>query len=499
MRYFSSIIESFSDKRRERLSDINYRLRSTGQWRFELRQIAGEILESKYSELKNIVLRAREVFQQVSSEVDLRNRLCVICDRDGIVLEKEGDALKEVEIGTMLGEEFVGVSGISASILLREPFFVRGNEHHFELFRQYTSCGSPVIGPDGEVMAVFGLFSPLQEFTKSEYLLLNMFSYFLSREAVLTVKKKQCELDTRRNYIRERIVGLEREVEDKILKAVEVNLPVLITGETGVGKELTAEVIHELSGRKGPFIVVNCGAIPDNLVENELFGHEAGSFTGASSKGLKGKFELADGGTLFLDEIGELPLHVQAKLLRAIERREFWKIGAVRPTRVDVKIIAATNRDLRAMVRDGKFRKDLYYRLRGISIHIPPLRERPEIIDDLINYYLLKYAEHRIWMNEKARMILRRYSWPGNVRELKFLIKNLVHEVKSGEITDTDVKVYLECNQQICPYYEALERFEREYIVKVLEMHRWNISKSAQFMGISRRWLQEKIKRYGLK
>ena len=499
MRYFSSIIESFSDRRREKLGDINYRLRSIGQWRFGFRRVDEDILWSKSQDLKDIILGVKELFNQVSREVDLTNRLCVICDGEGIVLDKEGDALEEVKIGTMLSEEFVGVSGISASILLREPFFVQGMEHHFEPFKPYISCGSPVVGPDGEVMAVLGLFTPLQEFTKSEFLLLNMFSYFISRDVALNFKKKQHEQDDRRTYIRKRIIGLEREVEDKILKSVEVNLPVLITGETGVGKELTAEVIHELSGRKGPFIAVNCGAIPDNLVENELFGHEAGSFTGASSKGLKGKFELADGGTLFLDEIGELPLHVQAKLLRAIERKEFWKIGAVKPTKVDVKIIAATNRDLRAMVRDGKFRKDLYYRLRGISIHILPLRERPEIIDNLINYYLFKYAEQRIWINEKARMILRSYTWPGNVRELKFLIKNLVYEVKSGEITDAHVKMYLEFNSEISPYHEALERFEREYILKVLEMNRWNISKSARFMGISRRWLQEKIKRYGLK
>jgi len=499
MRYFNSIIESFSDRRREKLGDINYRLRSMGQWRFEFRRVDKDILWEKSQEIKDIILGAKELFNQVCRDIDLSNRLCLICDREGIVLDKEGDALEEVSIGTILGAEFVGVSGISASILLREPFFVRGMEHHFEPFKPYISCGSPVIGPNGEIIAVLGLFSPLKEFTKSEFLLLNTFSYIISREIALNSKKRQHEQESKRAYIRERIIGLEREVEDKILKSAEVNLPVLITGETGVGKELIAEVIHELSGRKGPFIAVNCGAIPDNLVENELFGHEAGSFTGASSKGLKGKFELADGGTLFLDEIGELPLHVQAKLLRAIERKEFWKIGAVKPTKVDVKIIAATNRDLRAMVRDGKFRKDLYYRLKGINIHILPLRERPEIIDDLINYYLLEYAEHRIWINEKARMILRRYSWPGNVRELKFLVKNLVYEVKSGEITDAHVKMYLEFNSEISPYHEALERFEREYILKVLEMNRWNISKSARCMGISRRWLQEKIKRYGLK
>lgn len=498
MKYFSSIIESFSDKRRVKLGDINYRLRSTGKWKFGFRKVEEEILNSKLLELKDILDLVREVFAKLCDGVDLSNRLCLICDIDGVVLERKGGALKEIEIGTMLGEEFTGVSGISASILLKEPFLVKGMEHHFEPFRSYISCGVPVVDSSGVVLAVLGLFTPLKEFTTSEFLVLNMVSYIISRDIALN-SKKGCVRDAKRDFIRERIIGVEREVEDKILKAVEVNLPVLITGETGVGKELTAEIIHELSGRSGPFVVVNCGAIPENLVENELFGHEAGSFTGANSRGLKGKFELADGGTLFLDEIGELPLHVQAKLLRAIERKEFWKIGSVKPTRVDVKIIAATNRDLRDMIKEGRFRKDLYYRLKGINIHIRPLRERPEIIDDLINYYLLKYADQRIWINEKARMVLRGYSWPGNIRELKFLIKNLVHEIGSGEITDTDVKAHLECNQKIQPYREAFERFEREYIIKVLEMHGWNVTKSAQFMGISRRWLQEKIKRYRLK
>ncbi|MDI6850762.1 MAG: sigma 54-interacting transcriptional regulator [bacterium] len=295
------------------------------------------------------------------------------------------------------------------------------------------------------------------------------------------------------------IVGIPEDIVMKIKKAAASNLPCLILGETGVGKEVVAELIHRWSGRRGPFVVVNCGAIPHGLFENELFGHEPNSFTGSSKTGLKGKIEIADGGTLFLDEIGEISLYSQAKLLRVIERGEFWKLGAMKPTRVDVRFIAATNRPLREFVNVGRFRKDLYFRLKGMEIVIPPLRERRELIEALVNSFLREFSGGRVYFTGDAIGILRAYHWPGNVRELKYLVQYVVDEIKEGPVSATKVKSILGMERSVCPYEEAKRQFDRSYILSALELNAGNITKTAQQLGMSRRWLQLKMNELGLK
>lgn len=205
---------------------------------------------------------------------------------------------------------------------------------------------------------------------------------------------------------------------------------VLILGESGTGKELVAELIVNNSPRKNkPFLQINCGAIPENLVESELFGYEKGAFTGADSKGRKGLFEAADGGTVFLDEIGDLPLHIQVKLLRVLQQRKVTRVGGTEPIQLNVRIIAATNQNLEAMVREGRFREDLYYRLNVVSISIPPLRERKEDIIPLIHHFLSsvnqKYQTQKSIYSDTID-IFENYGWPGNVRELENLVENLV-------------------------------------------------------------------------
>jgi len=295
------------------------------------------------------------------------------------------------------------------------------------------------------------------------------------------------------------IVGIPEDIVMKIKKAALSNLPCLILGETGVGKEVVAELIHKWSGRRGPFVVVNCGAIPHGLFENELFGHEPNSFTGSSKTGLKGKIEIADGGTLFLDEIGEISLYSQAKLLRVIERGEFWKLGAVRPTKVDVRFIAATNRPLREFVNGGRFRKDLYFRLKGMEIVIPPLRERKELIEALVNNFLGEFSGGRVYFTNEAMQILKEYHWPGNVRELKYFVQHVVDEIKEGPVSATKVRSILGMERSVCPYEEAKRQFDRNYILNALELNEWNVTKTAQQLGMSRRWLQMKMNKLGLK
>ncbi|SHM72438.1 PAS domain S-box-containing protein [Caldanaerovirga acetigignens] len=277
---------------------------------------------------------------------------------------------------------------------------------------------------------------------------------------------------------------------------------ILITGESGTGKELFAQAIHNESARRDePFVAINCGAIPRELIESELFGYDDGAFTGARRGGKPGKFEIADGGTLFLDEIGEMPLDMQVKLLRAIEDGVVTRIGGSRPIPVDVRIIAATNKDLEQEVRKGNFRKDLYYRLNVIPLRLPPLRERKDDIPILIDYFMKRISRRLnkkpVEIPENIMKALTEYNWPGNIRELEnfveFVINSegiipvLVEEKFSMNITlDRDLP------------NNSLEAAEKEHILRVLEHNGWNITSAARDLGIGRNTLYRKIKKYNL-
>jgi two-component system response regulator AtoC len=289
---------------------------------------------------------------------------------------------------------------------------------------------------------------------------------------------------------------------------------VLITGESGTGKELIAKAIHYHSPRsQRPLITLNCAAIPENLLESELFGHERGSFTDAYAKKL-GQFELADQGTLFLDEIGEMPPSTQAKILRVLEQGEFNRIGGEQPVRVDVRVIAATNRDLHQGMRDGTFRSDLYYRLNVVSIHLPPLRERREDVVVLMHHYLKAKAtelgiREKSFSNEALDLLLQ-YSWPGNVRELENLIERaLVLSHESVMIPD-DLPQYLgnghggahPTQQSVLrgetKLNEAVDQFEQDLIRRALEQTQYNQTRAAELLGTTRRILKYKMDKLGI-
>ena len=286
---------------------------------------------------------------------------------------------------------------------------------------------------------------------------------------------------------------------------------VLIRGETGAGKELLARAIHQNSRRKSaPFVVINCGAIPKDLIESELFGFTRGAFTGAQTA-RTGKVELADGGTLFLDEIGELPLDMQVKLLRLLQNGEVEKIGARETARVDVRIIAATHRNLQAMVEDGSFREDLYYRLAVVPLELPPLRERREDIPELAQCLFRSVKErHGLELMRMSPAVLphfARYRWPGNVRELENVIERMVVLSAGDEIGERDLPDHI---RSAAPARDSflidlpeqgisLDAVERELILRALEKFHGNQTHAARYLDISRRTLIYRMEKHGLR
>jgi DNA-binding NtrC family response regulator len=297
-----------------------------------------------------------------------------------------------------------------------------------------------------------------------------------------------------------------RDVLDLIRKVAKTSATILILGESGTGKELLARMIHAQSERAdGPFMPINVAAIPGELVESTLFGHEKGSFTGAVRQQL-GKFELADSGTLFLDEIGELKPDLQAKLLRALQESEIERVGGGHPIRVDLRVIAATNVDLEKAVRDGRFREDLYYRLRVIPVKVPPLRDRPEDIPELAAFFISRYnAKFRKQIHgieESTMAALQAYPWPGNIRELENLVERLVAVSEKDWIGDEDLPYEYHLARLTRPeqvteglFDKACEMFERNFILKALEQARWNVTATARNLGMPLSTLKFKMDR----
>jgi len=282
---------------------------------------------------------------------------------------------------------------------------------------------------------------------------------------------------------------------------------VLITGETGTGKELIAKAIHNLSPRKnGPFVAVHAAALPTSLLESELFGHEKGAFTGAVERRI-GRFELADGGTLFLDEVGELEPPMQVKLLRVLEERAFERVGGARTLQVDVRLVAATNKELKKLVSEGKFRDDLFYRLSVVTVDLPALRERREDIPLLVKWFLDEFGrENNKQVQEltpEAMNVLLAYDWPGNVRELRNAIEQMVVLARNERLTVRDVPAAIRSGADLSRINVVrtgmtVEEAERQLIVQALKETDGNRTRAAQKIGISRRTLHRKLKEYGL-
>jgi len=343
----------------------------------------------------------------------------------------------------------------------------------------------------------------------------------LDRDRVL-LSVKNClerrDLARQVDDLKARVRGLDEMIGDSppmqslreaIAKVAPTRGRVLITGESGTGKELIARELHTASDRsRRPFVKVNCAAIPADLIESELFGHEKGAFTGAAGR-RKGQFVAADGGTLFLDEVGDMAPDVQAKVLRVLETGEVRPVGGDRDRLVDVRVIAATNKDLKAAVEAGEFREDLYFRLNVVPLPAPPLRERAGDVPRLLRHFVDGFCEENHFppkeVSPRALSTLERYAWPGNVRELRNLCERLV--ILCGDpiaLCDLPEEVasrrprFDPASHGRLSLRDFRERMERDYIAWVLEQHDWNVTRSAQALGIERTNLHKKMRSYGL-
>ncbi|MFZ5949840.1 MAG: sigma-54-dependent transcriptional regulator [Candidatus Rifleibacteriota bacterium] len=320
----------------------------------------------------------------------------------------------------------------------------------------------------------------------------------------------------------DRIIGesnATRLVKEKIEQVAKSDITVLIQGESGTGKELVAEAIQRKSNRaSGPFVTLNCAALPENLIESELFGYEKGAFTGAVAR-KRGKFEIASGGTIFLDEIGDMALNTQAKVLRVIQEREVERLGGSKPLKVDVRIIAATHKDLKELIERKQFREDLYYRINVVNVQLAPLRERPEDIQLLIEHFVklasAKAGREIKGLTPKAMTAMKNYKWPGNVRQLQNIIEgasvfakgnmidleNLPEEIRLGFAPETTTGMFDWLEDQINEgktLDEVVAQIEKELILRLLKVAEGNQSKCAQMLGIKRGTLQYKMKAYNI-
>lgn len=324
-------------------------------------------------------------------------------------------------------------------------------------------------------------------------------------EEIRLMKLRENKALTNQNLIGKS--SIFRQLLEFIEKVAGVDTTVLITGETGVGKNVIAEQIHKLSSRhQKPFVHINCGAIPESLFESELFGYKKGAFTGALNSGKIGLVQMADGGTMFLDEISELPIHLQSKLLQLLQNKSYLPVGDTKVRTADIRIIAATNRDLLEMTKEGTFRLDLYYRLNVLPIHVPSVRERQEDIFPLLYHFLKKFNQ----MHSKNRRfspelldVLQNYEWPGNIREMENLIERLVITSKEDEISIEDLPEKMKKNSSQLKQFlkegesltEALERIEKNIILEAYQTYK-TTRKTAEMLGVTQSLLMRRLKKY---
>jgi PAS domain S-box-containing protein len=383
--------------------------------------------------------------------------------------------------------------------------------HTFSNSRDALVSRIPIFDSDGKVSGGFGMvlfedISAMQE----------VMDRFRVLDKELRLYKNTIARLNSAKYTLSNIIGNSKvtmDCKNKVKKVARVNLNVLILGESGVGKELFAHSIHNESNRDDqPFVGINCSAIPENLIEAELFGYEEGAFTGAKKGGHIGKFQLASGGTIFLDEIGEMPLHMQAKLLRVLQEREVQPIGSKTPIKIDVRVICATHRNIEEMIEKGEFREDLYYRLNVLSLEIPPLRDRKEDIAGLVEKFLSEfYKETGIYrrMPENCIRILESYNWPGNVRELKNIVDKVSVNAENVDITEDDFPAHMlkkirkanNIGMHITGdtgLKEILDSVEKEVILKALQECNHNKSEVAKKLNIPRASLYRKIEEYSI-
>lgn len=480
---------------------------------------------------RNMIMTAIPFIEEIIKFTKGSDFFVFLTDNEGCILNALGDekilseafSLKMIP-GAYMNEENIGTNAMSYVIKTGNPVQLTGEDHYIEAYKRWTCSAAPIKDIYGNMIGVIDLtgynnnvhphtLGIVVAMAKAiEEMIKFKSQYECNAEHCMEIVHKIKELERtnseiiyNQKYNFSKIIG----EDDNFVKIIEYakkiadsSSTVLIMGESGTGKELFAQSIHNYSSRNSsPLIAINCGAIPEQLIESELFGYEEGAFTGAKKGGNPGKFELANGGTILLDEIGEMPLDMQVKLLRVLEEGFITRLGGKKIIPVDIRIIASTNKNLEEEVESGKFRKDLYYRLNVLPLYVPPLRERKSDIRILTNYFMNKISKdlhkNKINIDEEDLLLMEKYDWPGNIRELQNIIELMIN-------TEAFPANYFFKREQYLHYDDCednmdMESVEKEHLIKIIRRCNGNITHSADILGIKRNTLYSKIKKYNIK
>lgn len=499
-----SVIADPEHPRQDKLKTLQAKLKESLAALNKLHSVTSEDidrLEGKLSDLESVI----DLIHDGVGVADAEGRIVLLnASHKRITGHKKEDLLGK-KLSTLKTK---GV--ISESIALK--VFESGKQvtimQKFKSGKEALVTGKPFYDEDGKIIKVVASFRDLTELIRL-------------RESVRRIQELNEQYRMEVMELRRKQIAYDKvlanspamkKVVDRVIRVAGNDCTILITGESGVGKEVVAKMVHNLSLRaEGPFIEVNCGAIPASLLESELFGYETGAFTGASSEGKRGLFELANGGTLLLDEIGELSTDLQVKLLRAIQEQEIYRLGGTKPIKLNFRLIASTNQNLKERINSGNFREDLYYRLNVIPIEIPPLKERKEDIIPLALHFMENIAAQNgksYELTTEAAAFLEQYHWPGNVRELRNLFERLSVFAESNTIGSTEIMECLDLNTDqnitpltisgVIPLREAKKMVEGEIIRRALKKY-GSARKTADYLGVSHTSLNRKIKEHSLK
>lgn len=485
-------------------------------------------LQNMDENLKLLINVTKPYMEELLKIIGKNNYLISLIDKEGNIKEVIGNVnLINLKMKiSNASENEIGTNAIGTCLYIDKPIITIAAEHYYEKFHNLIASSAPIHDENRSLLGCINILSNLNKLnidpinitvtaTNAAYTIEKLYvmekKYSNKKNKIIQSMADNTMKNCNELYNFNDIVGESKEIKRAInlAKIASQNRSnVLLLGETGTGKELFAQSIHNNSFRKNkPFIAINCGAIPRNLVESELFGYEGGSFTGSKMEGKPGKFELADGGTIFLDEIGEMPLETQIALLRILQNREIYRIGSKKGKKVDVRIIAATNKDLISEVKNNHFRKDLFYRLNVFNINIPSLSERKDDIPILTKYFINKfnslYGVNIINVTEQVLEIFMQYEWQGNVRELENIVERAIYITDGNHISVCDLPETLITGNsfkkdKVNDRPKLLRTKEYNTIIEMLKMTKGNIKESSENLGIGRTTLYRKIYKYGI-
>ena len=485
---------------------------------YSRRIVSDNALQRILNENRDMIMTAIPYIEQMFKFTKGSEFFVLLTDSEGCILNAVGDenilseafGLKMVP-GAYMSEEDIGTNAMSCVIKTNIPIQLSGQDHYINTYKRWTCSAAPIKNSSGRLIGVVDLTGYTENV--HPHTLGMVVSVAKAVEEMLKVRQKKTDKTKKTasaashqySYQFEGILGQDENFLNLVEFAKKISSSdstVMLVGESGTGKELFAQSIYNLSPRcDGPLIVLNCGAIPRQLMESELFGYVEGAFTGAKKEGNPGKFELANGGTIHLDEIGEMPLDMQVKLLRVLEEGYVIRLGSHIRIPVDVRIIASTNKDLGKEVEEGRFRKDLYYRLNVLPLFIPPLRERKGDIELLFNHFIdeisTRTGKPKVSISKENLRLLENHAWPGNIRELRNFAELMIN-------TETFPVIYFNKTENaigLKEYKEEsfdMESVEKEHLIKVIRRCNGNISQSAELLGIRRNTLYNKIKKYNI-